>query len=568
MPGKARAQERILSFDVQADIYRNGDVYIREDIRVISEHNQIKRGIYRDLPDKYEDKLGNVVRTPLDIISISRDGQIEDYHTARMSNGVRIYIGNKNVIIPEGEHLYSIKYRVERAVGFFDDIDEFYWNVTGNGWGFPIEFASVDVTFPEEVQIKQSIAYTGAKGSVGTNYSVEMSDNKFHAQTVDTLPASHGLTIAVGIEKGGLIAPTQWDRVTFFFQDNLAWMIFGAGTILLFLYLLNMWQKYGDDTPGTIIPRFDIPEDISPSFLRYVWKQGTDRTAYTAELIQTALKGYIKISEDQEFTTLKKIKDTNNTSDSYARIFDPVFSNGTFVDLPKTGFGTSERQKALEVSRNFRESANMLDRLLENRQELFFSLNGAIKRNAIILALATLGLVLWLGQTEEQKALLAILTFAVHTGIIVAFWAPMKKYTNEGQRIADYAEGLRLYLSVAEKARLNALFPEDITPEIFERFLPYALALEVEQKWCNHFSEEIKKVAAHLPEHDREPYRARQMHHINNSLQFASIGALSSNLGSMTSRISSASTPPSTSSGSSGSGFSGGGGGGGGGGGW
>ena len=122
MPGKARAQERILSFDVQADIYRNGDVYIREDIRVISEHNQIKRGIYRDLPDKYEDKLGNVVRTPLDIISISRDGQIEDYHTARMSNGVRIYIGNKNVIIPEGEHLYSIKYSVERAVGFFDDI--------------------------------------------------------------------------------------------------------------------------------------------------------------------------------------------------------------------------------------------------------------------------------------------------------------------------------------------------------------------------------------------------------------------------------------------------------------
>lgn len=56
----------------------------------------------------------------------------------------------------------------------------------------------------------------------------------------------------------------------------------------------------------------------------------------------------------------------------------------------------------------------------------------------------------------------------------------------------DEIEGFREYLKVAEEERLNFENPPEKTPEIFEEFLPYALALDVEQKWSEKFDETLK----------------------------------------------------------------------------
>ncbi len=563
----ARAEEVIKSFDVIASIDKSGDVLVTETIRVTSEHAQIKRGIFRDIPESYKDRLGNKVSAPIKIIGIERDGTAEDYHTASMSNGTRIYIGNKDRYVSIGEHVYTITYKVKHAIGYFDDVDELYWNVTGNGWDFRIDSASIKVMFPVEAEVTQAAAYTGAFGQQGKNYFGEIYKNEYFAQTKTPLGRFEGLTVAVGVAKGIMIVPTEFDKFMIFLEDNKAWVVFILGTISLFTYLLVMWQRYGDDTPGTIIPRFDIPENITPSFLRYVWRQGFDNVAFTSELINTAVKGYVSISEEGTFLILKREKNFKE-SDTYASCMKSIFIDEEIVKLPKSGFRESQRTKALQVARNFISSTSGIERILENSQRHFFSLNGAIKRNAILMALATMGLVFWLGASEEQKALLAILTLASHVGMIVAFWTPMNKYTKEGQNLADYAEGLKLYLSVAEEARLNALFPENITPEIFEKFLPYAFALGVEQKWCKYFDKQLKEAMSSLADEDQDNWRQNQMRHIRRSLNFASFSAMSNSMAHMNDRISAASTPPSSSSGSGGGGSSGGGGGGGGGGGW
>ena len=64
----------------------------------------------------------------------------------------------------------------------------------------------------------------------------------------------------------------------------------------------------------------------------------------------------------------------------------------------------------------------------------------------------------------------------------------MKAPTLAGRKILDQIEGFKLYLSVAEKDRLNLANPPELTPALFEQFLPYALALGVEQKWSEQFS--------------------------------------------------------------------------------
>jgi uncharacterized membrane protein len=136
------------------------------------------------------------------------------------------------------------------------------------------------------------------------------------------------------------------------------------------------------------------------------------------------------------------------------------------------------------------------------------------------------------------------------------FYELLKAPTQVGRRILDEIEGFRLYLSVAEEERLNFIHPPDETPDLFERFLPYAMALDVENQWGERFSGILNRAG-----YEPRWYAGRHW----NSMHPA---GFASGLGrGMQSAVSSASSAPGSSSGMSG-GSSGGGGGGGGGGGW
>jgi uncharacterized membrane protein len=121
----------------------------------------------------------------------------------------------------------------------------------------------------------------------------------------------------------------------------------------------------------------------------------------------------------------------------------------------------------------------------------------------------------------------------------------------------DQIEGFRMYLNSAEQARLELLHPPQRTRELFEKYLPFALALDVENEWCEQFAEVLDK-ARYAPDWYQ-----------GSSWRSLGSGGLSASLGSsLSASLSSSSSPPGGSSGSSGGGSSGGGGGGGGGSGW
>jgi len=145
--------------------------------------------------------------------------------------------------------------------------------------------------------------------------------------------------------------------------------------------------------------------------------------------------------------------------------------------------------------------------------------------------------------------------------INVIFYSLLKSPTRLGRRIMDRIEGFRMYLATAEEHRLGKLHPPEKTPELFEKYLPYALALEVDQEWSEKFADVLQRAALN------EGYSPHWYH--GNHWDGMHTGSFASNLGSsMSSAISSSSTAPGSSSGFGGGGSSGGGGGGGGGGGW
>ena len=168
----AAASEEIRSFSSQIEVLPDSDIIVTETIRVMPEGNQIKRGIYRDFPTIYSGGLGLRSAVNFELLETRRDGQPEPSRTERKSNGLRIYLGSANVFLPHVETTYTIKYRTGPQLGFFKDFDELYWNVTGNGWSFPILAASACVTLPPGAKPRSIEAYTGRTGSKGTDFQI------------------------------------------------------------------------------------------------------------------------------------------------------------------------------------------------------------------------------------------------------------------------------------------------------------------------------------------------------------------------------------------------------------
>ena len=131
--------ERIIEYQSDIQVLADASMEVVETIVVWSQGKAIKRGIYRDFPLRYRTASGVRVTVGFEVLSVRRNGVPEPWFTEPHGDGVRVYIGHKDVLIGVGEHRYEITYRTWRQLGFFEQHDELYWNVTGNGWALPIQ---------------------------------------------------------------------------------------------------------------------------------------------------------------------------------------------------------------------------------------------------------------------------------------------------------------------------------------------------------------------------------------------------------------------------------------------
>jgi len=168
---------------------------------------------------------------------------------------------------------------------------------------------------------------------------------------------------------------------------------------------------------------------------------------------------------------------------------------------------------------------------------------------------------MWSIGGNHVAALPGVATFALAPLAVWGFhW--LQAPTKAGREVMDQIEGLKDYLGVAEEERLEALNPPDKTPELFERFLPYAIALDVENTWARRFVGVLAAASAGAAAGVASSW-------YSGSLGDGDPVAFVDHLGGeFSSAVASASTPPGSDSGSGGGGSSDSGGGGGGGSGW
>ncbi|MBV9061329.1 MAG: DUF2207 domain-containing protein, partial [Alphaproteobacteria bacterium] len=514
----------------------------------------------------------------------------------------------------------------DRQIGFFGSYDELYWNVTGNFWIFPIDRAEATISLPPGAIITQFASYTGPAGSRANNATCrQWSGRTLQCWTTAPLSSNEGLTVAVGFAKGAVLPPTAAEQRAAFIRDNASAVVAIAGVIILLIYFAAAWFEFGrDPRRGVIIPLFAPPQDVSPAAVRFIHRMGYDRKAFAAALVDMAVKGYLKISQDDDDYTLTRtgrtehaaqldagedalasklfrssrdsieLKQTNHSSISsaisalrlaltnqYERVYfvtnrhwfigglailavtaiaaallsdDPGPAGFLLAWLTGWSVGTSFLlHRAADAWASV--VAGPGSRIVNFIAAVFSSAFAIPFLGGLVFALYQFGgLISW-----ESSAALMLGGVAAY-----AFYHWLKAPTRLGAKICDQIDGFRLFLDVAEKDRLEKLNPPKVTPDVFEKFLPYAIALDCENSWSRKFEEEAT-AAGMRPDHGSYS----PSWYSGGSFSNLGSAAFSSALGtSLASAAASASTAPGSSSGSGGGGSSGGGGGGGGGGGW
>jgi hypothetical protein len=613
----ALAVERITSFISDVKVERNGDLDVTETIRVEAEGREIRRGILRDFPTRYRRPDGSNVEVGFTVQSVTRNGSVETYAIEPLANGVRVRIGSASVLLQRGQHEYVIRYRTTRQLGFFPDYDELYWNATGNGWTFPIERAEARITLPEAVPFKQSALYTGPQGAQGRDATVvEQQPGRIVFRTTRPLPPRSGLTVAAGWQKGVVAPPSASQRAGYWIFDNLLIFFAVIGSALIAGYYAYAWARVGrDPAEGTIIPLFAPPNNMSPAAVRYVDMMGFDDRAFTAAIINLGVNGHLRIVESGSSETLTHRTGGRPVAREEQALASALFRSGSSVKLAQSnhkvlGAAKDELKSGLDAAylgklfaNNYGWSAGGLGLLVLLIAILVITasasfryapaggliasllipllpvmmgaamLNNGLQRSVggfwyvvgggALLGLSTALGLLFFGAVAPGIAhlLVPIALFAVAAVAGVAFqW--LQAPSVAGRKIMDDIDGFRMYLGTAEEDRLNQMQSPEKTPELFERFLPYAVALDVQNVWAKRFAGVLAAAGAAAV----GTWYAGNRDWSSDPVSFADhLG------GSLTTTVASASTAPgSTSSGggSSGGGSSGGGGGGGGGSGW
>ncbi len=614
------ADERIYLFDSRIQVMTDGNMKIRETIQVRAEGNRIRRGIFREFPTDYTDRFGNRFRVRFDVISVTRDGETIPWSVKREGNGWRIYMGSMSQTLSPGVYQYELTYITDRQIGFYEDHDELYWNVTGLDWAFPIERVTVTVELPQAARdrIGPLQFYTGVYGERGRDAVSSVSQSGIVSfATTRTLKPGEGLTIVVGWPKGVVTEPTREERTRMLLQDNRNLVYGGAGLLILLFYYMVAWVMVGrDPRPGPINPLYEPPDGLSPAGMRYIREMGFDRKAMTAAILNMAVNGAIRIEEaDGDYTLIRKTDDPKQLQPEERVLFNKLLKGRSAIELDRANGKRIHRALTAfqeSLKRQFGKRHFILNRgwfgvgilitiasvvlmLLHSAmlpQGAFMALwlsiwslgvaalaasvfskwkavavNGLIHMpGALFLTLFSLPFfageafgIFMLGQAVSYTAV-AILVALIMLNVV--FFILLKAPTVFGRQLMDRIAGFRLFLSVSEKDFMDFKHPVDKTPETFERYLPHALALDVETRWAERFAD----VVGATPTGEESSYHPSWY---SGAWHTGGLTGFTSSLsGSFSNAVSSSANPPGSSSGSGGGGFSGGGGGGGGGGGF
>ncbi len=474
----------INDFTSEITINKDSSLIVMERITVNFE-SELHHGIYREIPVKYKRGFTNF-NLRLGVISVEDEkGKTYPYKVTKEGRYLRIRIGDPNHYV-KGIKTYYILYQVNRAINYFGDHDEFYWNVTGDEWDVPIRSAKAAIKLPEDIPFDELNwkSFTGPRGTTTSKAKVYQEDGSLVFFS-DELGPREGLTIVVSFPKGYLKKPSFLLKTFWFIQDNGIFVL----PVAIFFFMFWLWLTKGRNpkVSRSIMVRYHPPAQITPSEAGTIMDERVDLTDITAMVVDLAVRGYMKIKQittpkllflskkDYIFILLKEDYPHDNKLKSHEK----SFLMGIFEGGKKEVRLSSLKNRFYVYLPSIRDS---IYRELTNKG-YFAAHPQKIRKNYL-----TWGLILLIGGVflaQFWGRLDLLICLPASGAIIIAFSFVMPRLTAKGVNIFYHLMGLKEFIQRVEKDRIEKLSKKD--PTLFERTLPYAMVLGVADEWAEAF---------------------------------------------------------------------------------
>lgn len=495
----------IEEYDIEMLVGRNRVVNVYEHIRThftLSSH-----GIYRDIPLKNSDITDININHPYKVSSDTGNMHI------RIGSENATVIGNQDYNISFKHHLYGRS-------------DEFYYNIIGTEWPAEIKKVRFKIVMPapfDASKVGISIGQYGTEGfDGGAQFAV--TDNIISGETLQTLPPYNGITVRIEVPQGYFLQ-TQ--------NPYEKWVFIGI--IIAGLLSFSIWFLYGRDPHITPVVTFYPPKDVFVREAEQVYNEKTTRKSLIAMLISLAQQGFLKINADKKDFSISKIKDYDGADSAAQRFMDALFSE----------YETTVKKDDLEKSPTFYKKCDKILKLINGRKTRFFSaasVSAVRKFFMLVLAVSSAFLtvfslchyrlddnfvgVLILGfmvflygcnflkaplrllfptlfpffmlltvcydliKDIDQSNILQIIFGLIVTVTCITCYIELPQLNFTGRMVKGQLLGLKKFIKVAEKKRLETLVEEN--PSCFYDILPYAYILGVSDKWINKFEDIMK----------------------------------------------------------------------------
>jgi len=551
-PAAAQRTLEIERFDARITVNADGTIDVLESIR--AKFTGSWNGIYRKVPVEYRTAQGFKWTVRVELVSATdAEGQALRTETSREGHFVQYKMWIPGAV--DAVRSVVLRYRVKNALRFFEDHDELYWNVTGDEWDVALGDVSAAIELPAAATGLRATAFNGVYGSTSREADVAMEGTVVRITMPRKLEFREGLTAVVGWDKGLVPEPTKADKVAGFLGAN--WPL--ALPIPVLLGMLFLWSRRGRDPRQLPVSvQYEPPPGLTPAEAGTLTDESADMRDITATIVDLAVRGQLKIEEREESKLFGLVKDKefvfHRTAPKAPQLplqpYESKVLEGIFQD------GAREVELS-DLKNEFYKhlgdiKSGIMNRLVQQR--LYAKRPDHVRGRWIGLGVA-LGLIIAMGggalASGTGLAPVSFVVAGIAIGlivIIVGYHMPAR--TVAGARTLEKVLGFAEFLERVDKERFETVVK---TPEMFERYLPYAMAFGVEKKWAAAF----RDIYLEPPTW----YAGSSMHGFNASVFSSRLSAMSTQAGSTMS------SSPRSSSGSGFSGGSSGGGGGGGGGG-
>ena len=472
--------EKIINFIGDIRINSDSTIDVKETI-AYDFGDQQKHGIFRFIPVKYKARGGNYNLRVSNMKITDENGAPYNFTTDYEGENIKFQIGDADKYV-SGTKNYVISYVIRRAVNFFPDHDELYWNFTGDKWPVPIESAALKIILPENAI--ENLQYKCFEGVFGTTNEcvASASGNILEYKSTGIINPGEGMTIVAGWPKGITLELSSRVKIMDIARDN--WTLFFP--IIVFVFMYRLWSKKGRDPKGrgTIIAQYEPPDKLAPAEIGTMMDGSADNKDVSSTIIDLAVNKFLKIKRTEE----KGFFGTKSKDDTFIKIKDEEPTRDFEKEVMK-GIFNGDKEKKLSDLKNkfFKTLAAVKDQLYKGITEKGYYVSNPNSTRAGWLIGGIIGGVFLTVIFGNLQGGWGVFSGIVSTIIIAIFGWLMPAVTKKGAGIKENILGFKDFLSVTETDRLKFHNAPEKNPQMFERFLPYAMVLGVEKEWAKQF---------------------------------------------------------------------------------